>query len=117
MPPTNGSRVTQRELYDALIGVETRLGGKIDSLATEIRSQNTQQGERLAGLEQCSREHTGRLEAIDGRLGTVVAMHVVIDGLKDDISDIQGGENRWKAVTGLLAVISGAISGVLARRL
>lgn len=113
MPPNNGNRVTLAQVY----GVLGEYRQEVNACLTELRAQNTQQGERLAGLEQCSKDHAGRLEAIDGRLGTVVALHTQIDVIKDDISDIQGGENRWKAVTGLLAVISGAISGILARRL
>lgn len=75
MPTNNGSRVTQRELYDALIGVETRLGGKIDGLATEIRGQNVQQGEAIARICATEEEREKRVDNLDrrDRLGTIVS--------------------------------------------
>jgi hypothetical protein len=118
MPPNN--KVSQQQFYtefiafrrereQALEGVEQRLGAKIDGFAADIRAQNQTQAVQIATLDQCAKDYGARLEDLDGTDGTIATL----DGRVDEL---RAGENRWKAVTGLLAVISGAISGLLAGR-
>jgi hypothetical protein len=104
MPEVN-NKVSQQQFYtefttfrkertEALQGVEERLGGKIDDLAKEIRGQNQQQGERIAGLEQCAKDHGERIDDAEAGMET-----------------LKGTDRRWGALGAVLGPVLGAVAG------
>jgi len=99
--------VTHPELYDALIGVETRLGGKIDALASEVRTQNQHQAEQIATLEQCGTEYGRRLGLLDGSDGAIATLDAKVD-------ELRGTDRRWGAAGAILGPLLGALTGWLA---
>ena len=91
--PTNGSRVTIREVYD-IIG-ELRV--EVTAGFTELRTQNMQQGERIATVEQCAKDHAGRIDDAEAGLET-----------------LKVADRRWGVLGALLGPILGAIAGFFA---
>jgi thiamine pyrophosphate-dependent acetolactate synthase large subunit-like protein len=78
----NGNKVSQKELYAAIIAqseerqeMERRLGDKIDTCIAEIRRQNTDQAVTIAGLCTATSDHEKWLGRLDGRdkLGSILS--------------------------------------------
>jgi hypothetical protein len=61
--PVNGTRVTITDVYNIL----GEYRQEVNACLTELRAQNGQQGERIATVEQCTKDHGERLNKVDAR--------------------------------------------------
>ena len=94
MPP-NGTRVTITDVYNIL----GEYRQEVNACLTELRAQNGQQGERIATVEQCTKDHAGRLE--DTEAG---------------VEMLKVADRRWGALGAIVGPVLGAVAGFFAGR-
>lgn len=92
--PTNGNRVTIRDVYTLLERQET----KYDICLTEIRKQNQDQGEAITGLKVIAQAHAEALKTQDG-----------------DLRTLRNRSTWWESINSTLVVVAG-IFGIAGRQ-
>jgi hypothetical protein len=105
----NGSKVTPEQLFQAVTGVQTALGKKIDDLARDTLAEQRRQGEAIVRLTERQTANTALVEAHEKEIECIHdgqnAHSLVLHELKD-VPDILQGVPRGKG-SGLVDRVNG----------
>lgn len=99
MPPNGSNRVTQRQHFEAIMALDSKLSTKVDAVLAAVNENRTANAAAFGKLGQCLESHHNRLEALDGPDGRVAGL--------------ERSETRWRALTAFLGALAGAFFGWL----
>ena len=91
----NGSRVTQKQLYDTVLAVDEKLSKKIDTVLAAVSENRIANAGEFASLN----------EGLNGK-----------GGLKDRVHTLETSETKWRALTAVVIAGAGAFFGWLTGR-
>ncbi|OGC64629.1 hypothetical protein A3J33_00975 [candidate division WWE3 bacterium RIFCSPLOWO2_02_FULL_53_10] len=110
--PTNGSRVTQKQLFETVMELDGKLSSKMDNILAQVTSNRTANAGEFACLQEGLNGLKTRLEGKGGLIDRIDT----IDGKGGRLTVLEHSDRKVGFWASLIGVVSAAIAGILASR-